>query len=278
MLTRLFSGGMFSSTSLTREPTPDHPVGVQVGDGIGLVTMHRPEARNAINPAMRAALPKTLADLDANEAVHAIVLTGTDPAFSAGLDLKLLSDEPSALLSGGTTGSSRPFPLLTKPLIGAVNGVAITGGFELALNCDFLIASENARFADTHARVGVMPGWGLTAMLADAVGRKRAREISLTGNFVTADEALQWGLVNRVVAHDDLLPTTLQLARDIAGNDQLGVQQMLATYAAQENEALDEMWRLEGEGAADFSSSTTPGAEIAMRREAVMQRGREQLD
>lgn len=259
------------------EPTDDSPLRIEAADGVAVVTMHRPEARNAINPAMRRALRTSVAQLNADDNVSVIVLTGSDPAFSAGLDLKLLGSEPSSMLSGVTTGSVPPFGPCTKPLIGAVNGVAITGGFELALNCDFLIASEHARFADTHARVGVMPGWGLTALLADAVGRSRAREISLTGNFVTADEALRWGLVNRVVPHDQLMSTALQLAADIAGNDQVGVRRMLATYAAQQDEALAAMWALESAGAAEFAETATPGSEVEARRAAIMERGRSQL-
>ena len=176
-----------------------------------------------------------------------------------------------------TLAASDRSPERTKPLIGAINGVAITGGFELALNCDFLIASEHGRFADTHARVGVMPGWGLTALLADAVGRTRARQISLTGNFVTAEQALTWGLVNEVVPHDDLLPRTVELARAIVDNDPIGVRQMLATYASQEAAALDEMWDLESAGAAAFAKAATPGAEVAARRDKIMERGRSQL-
>src|SRR4029079_2746586 len=90
-------------------------------------------------------------------------------------------------------------PPHTKPLIGAVNGPCITGGFEFALNCDFLVASDRARFADTHARVGVMPGWGLTVLLVEAIGLRRARELSVTGNFLDPKRALEWGLVNHVV-------------------------------------------------------------------------------
>ena len=119
-----------------------------------------------------------------------------------------------------------PFPTLTKPLIGAVNGVAVTGGLEYALNCDFLVASEHAKFGDTHSRVGVMPGWGLTVLLPQAIGIRRAREMSFTGNFMLADEALAFGLVNHVVAHAELMPFTRQLALDIIGNDQPGVRQI----------------------------------------------------
>ena len=171
----------------------------------------------------------------------------------------------------GSRGSTRPFPARTKPLIGAVNGPAITGGFEYALNCDFLIASERAVFADTHARVGVMPGWGLSVLLADAVGFRRAREISLSGNFVTADEALTWGLVNRVVTHDELLPTVRRIATDIAGNDPAGVARMLATYREQEDTALADGWRLEGDGARAFRADVAFAPdEVERRRQAII--------
>ena len=93
------------------------------------------------------------------------------------------------------------------------------------------MASDRARFGDTHARVGVMPGWGLTVLLPQAIGVRRAREMSYTGNFLTADEALQWGLVNHVVDHAELLPFTRRLALDIVSNDQRGVRQIRATYA-----------------------------------------------
>lgn len=259
------------------QATPEHPVRVDIADGIAILTMHRPEVRNAINPAMRRALWQSMERLEADDDIAVMVLTGTDPAFTAGLDLKLLGEEPSALLSSSEPTSSQPFPDRTKPLIGAINGAAITGGFELALNCDFLIASERAVFADTHARVGVMPGWGLTPLLAAAVGRSRARQISLTGNFVSAEQALQWGLVNEVVPHEQLLDRVLGLAADIAGNDQLGVRQMLATYASQQAEALDPAWDLETAGARSFGRTATPGSEVAERRAAIIARGRKQL-
>lgn len=255
------------------------PVLVNVESGVATVTLHRPEIRNAINDALRRGLWSAMERLEADPEVAVIVLTGTDPAFCAGLDLKELG-QGSASQSGNPEGlrSTSPFPPRTKPLIGAINGAAITGGFELALNCDFLIASERAVFADTHARVGVMPGWGLTALLADAVGSRRAREISLTGNFVTAAEALAWGLVNRVVAHDDLLPTVRRIANDIAANEAVGVARMLATYAAQEEARLSDAWRLESEGAQAFRRQVAfSPAEVEARRQAIVNRGRGQI-
>ena len=111
-----------------------------------------------------------------------------------------------------------------------MNGVAVTGGFEVALNCDFIIASDRARFADTHARVGVMPGWGLTVLLAQRIGVARAKQMSFTGNYIDAQTACEWALVNEVVPHDELLPYCRKLAADIVSNDQMGVRRMLRTY------------------------------------------------
>src|SRR5919109_683723 len=138
-----------------------------------------------------------------------------------------------------------PFPEMSKPVIGAINGAAITGGFEVALRCDMLVASERAAFADTHARVGIMPGWGLTVLLAEAVGVRRARELSATGNFLDAQTALTWGLVNHVVPHSELLPFCRQLAADIVSNDQDGVRRVLATYDEGSLTTADEWWNIE---------------------------------
>ncbi len=111
-----------------------------------------------------------------------------------------------------------------------MNGAAVTGGLELALACDFLVASDRATFADTHARIGVMPGWGLTVALPEAVGLRRAREMSATGNFISARTALAWGLVNHVVAHDELLGFSRRLAADVSSADPGALLEILATY------------------------------------------------
>lgn len=255
------------------------PVLVDVADGVAAITLDRPERRNAINGPLRRGLTDALKQLEADPAVAVMVLTGTDPAFCAGLDLTELGSRSGDVGADDTAeGSVNPFPPRTKPLIGAVNGPAITGGFEYALNCDFLVASERAVFADTHARVGVMPGWGLSALLADAVGVRRAREISLTGNFVTADEALAWGLVNRVVPHDELLPTVHRIAADIVGNDPPSVARMLATYREQEDADRAEAWLIEGRAAMEFRRDVGfDPAEVARRRQGVIDRGRSQV-
>jgi enoyl-CoA hydratase len=149
-----------------------------------------------------------------SQTARCIVVTGTDPAFCAGLDLRDLgtdrvADLPQFIEAVATSG---------VPTIAAVNGPAVTGGLEIALACDFIVASERARFADTHVRVGVYPGPVLVD-LPRRVGMAKAREMSMTGNFVDADTALRIGLANHVVAHDELLPFTCALAAAIAEQD-----------------------------------------------------------
>jgi enoyl-CoA hydratase len=251
---------------------------VEHDDGYAVVTLDRPAARNALNARLRADLYEAMRNLDGDPDVAAVVLTGADPAFCAGLDLKELATAPEALAGGFDAEASlrRPYPDMTKPVIGAVNGVAITGGFELALACDFLVASEHARFADTHARVGIMPGWGLTVLLPQAVGLRRARELSSTGNFLDAATAYDWGLVNHVVAHDRLLPFARKLAADIAGNDPGGVRQILATYRAGALVSGAEAYEVEQRHSRAWLANRSE-ADFEARRRAVTERGRTQL-
>jgi enoyl-CoA hydratase len=256
---------------------------LDVSDRIATITMNRPAARNALSSELLRALNAAMKQAEASDEADVLILTGADPAFSAGLDLKELGSSDSLLGSStGADGSPNadgirgPFPGLTKPLIGAVNGVAVTGGFELALNCDFIVASELARFADTHSRIGVMPGWGLTVLLPERVGVTRARQMSFTGNYVGAEQALAWGLVNEVVPHDQLLARCRSLATDIIGNDQPGVRQMKATYGEITHDA--DGWTTEARNAAAWrrSGNSNP-AQVAERRAAVMARGKSQV-
>jgi enoyl-CoA hydratase len=247
---------------------------------VQVITLNRPEARNALSSEVRRLLPHVMREADGRDDVDVLILTGADPGFCAGLDLKELGSTSGTLGGDGADGSTNsdgvrgPFPKLSKPLIGAVNGVAITGGFELALNCDFLVASEHAKFGDTHTRVGVMPGWGLTVLLPQAVGVRRAREMSFTGNFMLADEALQFGLVNHVVAHDELIPFTRKLAADIIGNDQRGVRQIRKTYA--EINAEEDSWQIEQTDSAAWRRSMFSSENVEQRRIAIQERGRQQ--
>ncbi|MCZ8325017.1 MAG: enoyl-CoA hydratase [Sphingomonadaceae bacterium] len=245
---------------------------------IAVVTLNRPEAMNALSRGLRAELATVMRALDGDEGIRAVVLTGAGTrAFTAGLDLKELGVDGLGA-ANATEAEANPVKAIEqcrKPVIGAINGVAITGGFEVALACDILIASENARFADTHARVGIMPGWGLSQKLSRMIGISRAKELSLTGNFLDAQTACAWGLVNRVVPADELLPAARQLATDIASIDSDKVQ----TY----KRLIDDGYALPfGEAMAleqrqsTAANSRVSGAEVEARRRAVMERGRSQ--
>jgi enoyl-CoA hydratase len=271
---------------VSEAPAADDVVLVEVDDGIGTITLNRPEARNAINGALGARLPAVIQELDGRDDVRVMILTGADPAFCAGADLKELGD--STVRPKGADGLPMydergrlpfrgPFPPRSKLLIGAINGPAVTGGFELALACDFLIASERARFADTHTRVGILPGWGLSVMLCQSVGVRRARELSATGNYLSAELALTWGLVNHVVPHDDLLPFTREIACAVVGNDQDAWAEMLRLYGAVAATTVDEGWELEAEINYDWQRRTFDPESVAARRDAIIERGREQV-
>lgn len=253
---------------------------VDVVDRIATITLNRPEARNAINGDLLEQLAATAVRLDADDDVDVLVITGADPAFCAGLDLKAVGSGDQRLLGSRPTpgqpiNERGPFPGIRKPLIGAVNGAAVTGGLEIALHCDFLVASERARFADTHARVGLQPWWGLSVLLPQAVGLRRARELSATGNFLDAATALTWGLVNHVVPHEDLLPTAQALARDVVSNDQPAVRRLLQTYEEGSLLPGESAWLLEAE-VADAWTATIEAGEVERRRAGILDRGRAQ--
>jgi len=251
---------------------------VEDDEGVRTVTLNRPDARNALSVALLDALAAAFADAEADDEVAVVVLTGADPAFCAGLDLRELGAGGANLRGSGDAPGGSPWAALrrmSKPVVGAVNGPAVTGGLELALACDFLVASERARFGDTHARVGAMPGGGMTGLLPQAVGLRRAKEMSLTGNFVDADEALRLGLVNHVVPHDDLLPTARRLAADIAGNDQRAVRRLKRNYDLAAKGTLAEAHRLEQD---EFRSWEVAFDEVERRRSGIVARGRTQTD
>jgi enoyl-CoA hydratase len=249
-------------------------------DGVAVVTLNRPGAMNALSTAMRAALYHAMVAIDADDEIRCVVLTGAGArAFTAGLDLKELGAHPRALGSANATGADenpvRAIELCRKPVIGAINGVAITGGFEVALACDILIASEHARFADTHARVGVMPGWGLSQKLSRMIGISRAKELSLSGNFLDAATAERWGLVNRVVPADALMPAALRLAADIASADPAfiaGYKRLIDDGFAL---GFGAAMALEHERSSAANRTVTPEA-VEARRAAVQARGRAQ--
>ena len=242
-----------------------------------VVTLNRPDRRNALSRALIGALGETLQRVTTEEGVRAVVLTAADPAFCAGLDLKEVA-EKGIRRDGEADGSPNPwFVLLDSPVpvIAAVNGAAITGGYELALACDFIVASERAVFADTHALVGVHPGGGLTATLAEAVGVRKALELSLTGVVIDAEEAGRIGLTNHVVPHDDLLPTVLGIAERIA-QAAAGISRAIRdTYrAGKDAPSRAERLRLEREA---FAARTVDRTDIGARWQSIRAANRDQI-
>jgi len=192
------------------------PVRVDDADGVRVLTLDRPAARNAISLQMQDALCAQLARADQDPSVRAVVLTGADPAFCAGVDVTETERFTDRYANRFRLDPGQALRAMRTPVLCAVNGACVSGGLELALSATFVIASDRARFADTHARLGVLPSWGLSALLPKAVGVRMARELSLTGRFMTADEALRRGLVNHVVPHADLLARALETAAGIA--------------------------------------------------------------
>jgi len=172
-----------------------------------------------------------------------VVLTGNGKAFCAGIDLKEATNSPNVFKDDSSL--NEVFKRRKKPMIGAINGYCITGGLELALCCDFLYASENAVFSDTHTKVGVIPGWGMTQRLPRLIGVGRAKEMSLAGQKINAETALAWGLVNRVFPADQLLPAAVQLATEMAGNMQPIVQGVKELIDAGRSLSFDEAMDLE---------------------------------
>ena len=253
------------------------PLAVDVVERVALLTLNRSEARNALNRALLDDLISTLAAVEALDDVDVTVLTGADPVFCAGLDLGELGPDGGLNISE-LTHAGVPWPRRTKPLIGAINGAAVTGGLELALECDFLIASERARFADTHARVGIQPFWGLTMRLPQAVGLRHARQMSATGNFIDAERALRIGLVNEVVPHEELVDHAMRVAHDIVTNDQAAVRTLLGGYLDAASQSPDVAMKAEHLRAIHWQGSSFDVSSIADRRSRVTDRGRSQSE
>jgi enoyl-CoA hydratase len=250
---------------------------LDVADRVATMTLNRAKARNALNGELIATLRSTVDACDADDDVDVIVVTGADPAFCAGLDLGYLAERAERRAAGEDIFPRVPLGGTTKPVIGAINGPAVTGGLEVALACDLLVASERARFADTHARVGIVPGWGLSVALPEAVGMRRAKEMSATGNFIDASTALAWGLVNHVVPHDELLPFTHALAVDMTSVDQNALHNLFATYRASAAVVDDARTHIEWTRYREWQDTSPDAAKaIADRRSAVIQRGRSQ--
>lgn len=250
--------------------TGDDILLIETSDRIRTVTLNRPGARNALSKALRSQFFSALREAEADDSVDVVIVTGADPVFCAGLDLKELGDTTEL------PDISPKWPPMTKPVIGAINGAAVTGGLELALYCDILIASENARFADTHARVGLLPTWGLSVRLPQKVGVGMARRMSLTGDYLSAEDALRAGLVTQVVAHDELLASARAVAASIVGNNQKAVRALLGSYHRIDSDQTDSGLWIEAMSARAWMADTS-GDDIAASRASVIERGRSQV-
>lgn len=253
---------------------------VEKSDSVATLTLNRPAAMNALSAELRLALAAVFREIQADAAVRVAIVTGAGRAFCAGMDLKELARGPREA-TGEATGEAgfkempEAIAAFRGPIIAAVNGPAITGGFELALACDLMIASTEAKFSDTHARVGMLPGWGLSQKLPRLIGVARAKEVSFTGNTITAARAYEWGLVNRVVAPEELLPACKALAGEMASC----VPAVLEGYKRLIDEgygmSLFEALHHEVATSLEFARTVTAAA-IAARREGVLERGRAQ--
>lgn len=243
---------------------------IDTTDRVRTLTFNRPQARNALSARLRDEFITALRAAEVDDEVDVIILTGADPVFCAGLDLKELGDTTEL------PDISPKWPPMRKPVIGAINGAAVTGGLEMALYCDVLIASERAKFADTHARVGLLPTWGLSVRLPQKVGVGLARRMSLTGDYLSAQDALRAGLVTEVVAHEELLPTARRIAATIVGNNQKAVRALLDSYHRIDAEQTQAGLWIEAESARAWMATTT-GDDIAASRGSVIERGRSQV-
>jgi enoyl-CoA hydratase len=242
---------------------------------VRILTLNRPEARNALSRELFEVLYVALSEADDDPSVHAVVLTGADPAFCAGVDLKEAARDGMAFFD-----SHRSRNCITKagemrtPIIGAINGATFTGGMEMALGCDFLIASDRAFFADTHARVGILPGGGMTARLPRLVGAAMAHRLSMTGEVVDAARAERIGLVTEVVAHERLLDRAVELATQIAevpAATMLGLKEIYTTGGAA---VVEPALAAEREIAPRLSGTEGLGE----RYRAVAERNKQQID
>lgn len=240
------------------------PLLVERHGAVALLTFNRPDKLNALTSALRRAFIAALSDLADDDGVRAAVLTGAGRAFSAGLDLgEIAASGASVEANVGAENMVDAIAAFPKPIIGAINGIAVTGGFEIALALDILLVAEEASFIDSHVRVGITPGWGLSQRLARAVGLSRANELSLSARPLGAEEAVAWGLANHVYPPADLVPAALSLAQQIASHEPGGVRAMKALIRSGFEATLEAGLRTEDTAARVANLAVAPEAVAA---------------
>jgi enoyl-CoA hydratase len=249
---------------------------VEKARGVATLTLNRPESLNALNLALRQAIEQAFRELQKDGETRVAIVTGAGRAFSAGIDLKELGSARAMTSSGAAEASMiEALHAFEGPIIGAINGHAITGGFELALACDVLVASRAAVFGDTHARVGIVPGWGLSQKLPRLIGISRAKELAFTGNFIDAGQAERWGLVNHVVAPEALLGACQGLAADMLSCEPRSLRRYKRMIDEGFATSFSEGMRIEARLSREHLADVTPDS-VAERRAAIQARGRAQ--
>jgi len=224
----------------------------EVEGGVALITLNRPERRNAINQDLLIHLHNCIDEVANNDGIRVAILTGNGKSFCSGIDLAVITTDNLRDPRGDGKDFLDVIGACKKPIIGAINGHAITGGFEIALNCDFLIASERVVFIDSHAKLGIHPGWGMTQLLQQAVGQRRAKQMSFTSQPLSAEQALQWGLVNEVVPHEELIPRSKQIASDMCAVSQDMLATMKSLIEFRNRATLDKAFAHEVEESHEF--------------------------
>ncbi|MCH8330322.1 MAG: enoyl-CoA hydratase/isomerase family protein [Bacteroidetes bacterium] len=208
---------------------------------IALIRLNRPKELNALNLQLMGELSDSLKELDDNDDVRVIVITGNEKAFAAGADIKEMQDNSAIdMLTIDQFSTWDQIKKTKKPLIAAVSGFALGGGCELTMHCDMIVASETARFGQPEIKIGVMPGAGGTQRLTKAIGKARAMEMVLTGKFITAEEALNAGLINKVVPVDIYLTETINLAKEVAAMSPVALKLAKDAVLASFNTTLDQ--------------------------------------
>jgi len=221
-------------------------VNPQVETHVALIQLNRPKELNALNLQLMQEIKTALKELDDDETVRVIILTGNEKAFAAGADIKQMADKtPIDMLNIDQFSTWDQIKKTKKPMIAAVSGFALGGGCELMMHCDLIVASETARIGQPEIKIGVMPGAGGTQRLARSIGKALAMEMVLTGRFLTADEALRAGLINKVVPIEFYLKEAINLAKQVAENSPVALKLAKEAVLQSFNTTLDEGLLLE---------------------------------
>lgn len=210
-------------------------------DSIALIQINRPQQLNALNAQVLEELYEALFDVDHDDAVQCSIITGNEKAFAAGADIKEMADKTEKqMVQDNQFAPYDHLRKMKKPIIAAVNGFALGGGCELVMSCDIIIASKTAKFGQPEINLGVIPGMGGTQRLTRAVGKYKAMELILTGDMFSAEDALKWGLVNKVVPSEFLLEEAKSLAKKIASKGPIAIHAVKEMVIKAHNTHLDE--------------------------------------